>query len=62
MATSIDFPNTPTVDDEYTYGNITYVWDGTRWYPKPQPDNPQITVGTVAPSSPEVGDLWVDTN
>ena len=22
----------------------------------------KITVGTVAPSSPSVGDLWVDTN
>jgi hypothetical protein len=23
---------------------------------------PSITVGTTAPSSPSVGDLWVDTN
>lgn len=23
---------------------------------------PKITVGTSAPSSPSVGDLWVDTN
>lgn len=23
---------------------------------------PQITVGTTAPTSPAVGDLWVDTN
>lgn len=23
---------------------------------------PQITVGTTAPSSPAVGDVWIDTN
>lgn len=23
---------------------------------------PKITVGTTAPGSPEIGDLWVDTN
>lgn len=23
---------------------------------------PKITVGTVAPSSPSVGDVWIDTN
>jgi len=62
MATSINFPDSPSVDDEYTYSGQTYVWDGTRWYGKPQPDNPQITVGTTAPTSPDVNDLWVDTN
>lgn len=25
-------------------------------------NGPKITVGTTAPSSPAVGDLWVDTN
>ncbi len=23
---------------------------------------PKLTIGTTAPSSPEVGDLWIDTN
>lgn len=62
MATAINFPDTPTVNDEYTYGSITYKWDGTRWSPIQQPDNPKITVGITAPVSPEVNDLWVDTN
>jgi hypothetical protein len=29
--TAIDFPNTPEVDDEFTVGDITYVWDGDVW-------------------------------
>lgn len=34
MATTINFPPTPSVDDTYVYGNITYVWDGTIWHPQ----------------------------
>lgn len=26
------------------------------------PTTPTITVGTTAPSSPAVGDIWIDTN
>jgi hypothetical protein len=29
--TAIDFPNTPEVDDEFTVGDITYVWSGSVW-------------------------------
>jgi hypothetical protein len=29
--TAIDFPNTPEVDDEFTVGDITSVWDGDVW-------------------------------
>jgi hypothetical protein len=28
---AIDFPNTPSVNDEFTAGDITYVWSGTVW-------------------------------
>ena len=28
---AIDFPNTPEVDDEFTVGSVTYVWDGDVW-------------------------------
>ena len=27
----IDFPDSPVVDDEYTYGGQTYTWDGSTW-------------------------------
>lgn len=36
-----------------------YHCDGVKWEVL---SAPRITVGTSAPSSPEVGDLWVDTN
>ena len=32
MATSIDFPNSPTTGDTYTYGITTYIWDGAIWH------------------------------
>lgn len=28
---SIDFPNSPSVDDVFTVGNTSYVWNGTVW-------------------------------
>jgi hypothetical protein len=34
MATTINFPSTPSVNQTYTYGTTTYVWDGIRWHPE----------------------------
>lgn len=31
MSTTINFPDSPSVDDEYIYGDVTYKFDGTRW-------------------------------
>lgn len=31
MSTTINFPDSPTIDQEYTYGNVTYRWDGEHW-------------------------------
>jgi hypothetical protein len=28
---AIDFPNTPEIDQEFTVGNITWIWNGTSW-------------------------------
>ncbi|MGW1180146.1 hypothetical protein [Streptomyces drozdowiczii] len=30
--------------------------------PQAQLPTPKITVGTTAPASPSVGDVWIDTN
>jgi hypothetical protein len=32
MSTTINFPDSPSVDDTYNYGDVTYKFDGTRWY------------------------------
>ena len=29
---AINFPNTPSLGDTYVYGDVTYKFDGTRWY------------------------------
>jgi hypothetical protein len=28
---AIDFPNSPSVNDEFTVGNRTWTWNGTVW-------------------------------
>lgn len=28
---AIDFPNSPSVNDSFTVGNRTWIWDGTTW-------------------------------
>lgn len=28
---AIDFPNSPTLNDEFTAGDRTWIWDGTAW-------------------------------
>jgi hypothetical protein len=31
---AIDFPNSPTVDQEFTAGDRTWIWDGSVWTSK----------------------------
>ena len=31
---AIDFPNDPSINDEFTVNEVTYVWDGVRWSAK----------------------------
>jgi hypothetical protein len=28
---ALDFPNSPSINDEYTVNGVTYVWDGDAW-------------------------------
>lgn len=47
----IDFPDSPTVDQEFTSGGRTWIWTGTVWNAKgtiqaPGPAN-ELSVGTV---------------
>jgi len=32
--TAINFPDSPTTDQEFTSGNRTWIWDGTVWNSK----------------------------
>lgn len=53
---TIDFPNSPTVDQEFTSGNRTWIWNGVSWdavgtIQAPGPAN-ELTVGTVVTTEP----------
>jgi hypothetical protein len=32
---AIDFPNSPTVGDTFTVGDLTWRWDGSVWQSEP---------------------------
>jgi len=32
MATSINLPDNPVLNEPYVYGSITYKWNGTQWF------------------------------
>lgn len=65
MAT-LNFPASPTDGQTYVVNGVTYMYVSAkqRWVCQSvaQQVSTSITVGTVPPSSPSVGDLWVDTN
>lgn len=41
---TIDFPNNPSVNDEYTFGTRTWKWTGSAWQ--------LIATGLVGPVGP----------
>ena len=51
MATSIDFPSSPSVGQEYTYGSVTYIWDGLKWSLLGDIDNTPTDDATTVPIS-----------
>lgn len=61
----IDFPDTPTVGQEYTYAGKTYRWNGTYWQVTSSTGGESvggsvITVSATAPTSPTLNQLWLD--
>ena len=28
---ALDFPTSPNINDTYTFGGVTWTWDGTTW-------------------------------
>ena len=65
----LNFPSSPSVGQQYTYGEKTYTyrtggyWQVTDWTNAPKGDDGSIiAVGTTPPVNPAIGDLWLDTN
>ena len=52
----IDFPNLPALDQEFTVGYTTWVWDTTKWNIKKSlgPIGPTGSVGPTGPTGPSV--------
>jgi hypothetical protein len=47
----IDFPNTPLLNDEFTVGQVTWVWDGFKWLVK-ESLGPIGPTGSTGPTGP----------
>jgi hypothetical protein len=47
---ALDFPNSPAVGATYTVGNVTWVWDGSKWVMSATQSGPflQLAGGTMA--------------
>jgi hypothetical protein len=40
-----------------------YIYDGTEWIPVgTQPNTTPVKIQATAPSTPQTGDIWVDTS
>jgi len=54
---AIDFPDSPNVNDEFTSGDSTWIYDGTKWLIKAvnTPDNYIICTSSTRPGSPYSG-------
>lgn len=57
---AIDFPNSPTVGQVFTVGSRSWKWDGTIW--AIYSNTPNIYVQDGAPSSPQAGDQWYESD
>lgn len=48
---AINFPDAPSVDDTYTVGSVTWIWNGTTWTSAsstpvaPEPISPLLLMG-----------------
>lgn len=62
---AIDFPNSPTLNQEFNTGTIIYVWDGTVWKVKSSSQPPSssiVSYSANAPVSPVAGQVWVESD
>jgi len=59
--TAINFPDSPTVNQEFTAGDVRWVWTGVSWNVVAKTSDPFI-VSETAPASPDQGDQWYDSN
>lgn len=64
---AIVFPTSPTLNQEFTAGSKTWIWDGEKWISVSGGGGGGGGGGSVAyqdeaPSSPSVGTIWVESD
>ena len=57
---AINFPASPTLNDEVTQGNMVWFWNGTYW--ELRSSTSKFSAGDDAPSSYTPGDFWYETD
>ena len=56
---AINFPTSPSLNQEYSYGDKTWVYDGSDWKLRSIPVS-RYTFSETAPLNPASGDRWID--
>lgn len=60
---AINFPDSPSLNDEFTVGDRVWFWNGTVWKAKETAilETGKYIVSETAPTNPEEGDGWFDS-
>ena len=58
----LNFPSSPSLNDEYTFGGSTYTWNGSVWGVKAAAVADGVHMSDTAPANPVAGDMWWRTN
>ena len=54
---AINFPDSPSVDEIYSVGDKSWLWNGTYWEVQGSPTS-TFSASDTAPASPSAGDIW----
>jgi hypothetical protein len=57
---AIDFPASPTLNQEVEVGNMVWFWNGTYW--ELRSSTSKFTTGDTAPTAYTPGDFWYETD
>jgi hypothetical protein len=52
----MNFPASPTLNQQYSSGTTTWQWDGVTWNIVPQPG--PMAIGDLPPANPAIGQQW----
>jgi len=54
---AINFPDSPSVDEIYSVGDKSWLWNGTYWEVQGAPSS-TFSASDTAPADPDPGDIW----